>query len=636
MKMKIKYTCAKCGEVYALNGFTNHIQRTHKMPYKTYYDTYIDPTEHVCPYCGKQCAFTNHHGYYDTCNDPTCVRKLQHETMRARYGKACRHADKIKPKRQIIYKFCCALCGHGYMSLLALNRHLNKKHTDITVEQYYNKYMGIAPGKCEICGGPAKWMGTHYHNVCGSPECTSKLRSRNNAMNNPEHRQKVRDKLAAFDEEKIAQIREKREMTCLAKFGVRHNWASAELREQGQYKTCADKYGDKNYHNVQQMQQTCQERFGVRSFSQTPEFQSKMWHKFTVNGVSFDSSYEYAFYNFLRCMGVDFEYHPKVKIEYSFAGEEHWFFPDFRIGDRLFEIKGEHLYKYMQIPDTKEYAKLQCILTNNVTIVVGCDVLRFISAVFNIDLTPELIKNHCAATEFPGTTKWLAAHPIWDCYVPGYMDPRSAWHDDAKLERAVQNMIKTINDSLISGKYDAFCTRHIKSLISGDYATKVLDRFTIAKIAPKVTALDETVLLKIIEESGVDLSAGVYCPMAGFGGIVRGVTRWFEDRGLPPDVEAYDINANFCKWYGWTNRDVLAQVIHTNKVVVVCPPFGKQYEHWKGTPDEMSDITFAEWVKLIKAHVIAPNYIFIGPETKPRKNRCGLFAKAVGVSLYKD
>ena len=104
--------------------------------------------------------------------------------------------------------------------------------------------------------------------------------------------------------------------------------------------------------------------------------------------------------------------------------------------------------------------------------------------------------------------------------------------------------------------------------------------------------------------------------------------------GLEPNIEAYDINENFCKWYGWTQRDVLAQVVHTDKVVVVCPPFGKKYEHWKGTPDEMSDIEFTDWVKLIKEHVIAPNYIFIGPETGEGKNKCGLFKRKLGISLY--
>lgn len=634
--MELKFICKICNKPCGKTGLTNHIQRTHKMSYKEYYDTYIDGSEHRCPYCGKECGFVSHYGYYETCCNPTCVRKAQHRTMYARYGKACRHLDKIKAKPIIDYPYHCEICGQGTKNLPMLNRHLKKYHPDVDIEKYYNTYLGVKPQVCEVCGNRAKWLGTHYHNVCGCPECTSVLRGKNNAMNNPVYRKKARDALIALPEEKKRAIREKAEQTCLARFGYRHNWSSPELREAGQYATCKTLYGDRNYHNVAQMQNTCTERFGVRSFSQTASFQSKMWHKFKVGEITFDSSYEYALYNFLNAVKLPFIYHPKESIRYEYAGKEHLFFPDFKINGHFYEIKGEHLYKNMQTPNTKEHAKLECILANNITLITKCDIFAFIDAIFGKSLSIDAIVEKCLHTEFPGNAKWPASHPIWDCFVPGHIDPRSAWADPGLVRRGVLNLVKTLNDALVSGKYPAFCARYIKSLLSGNYFDKVLDRFTIAKIAPKVTALHENELLRIIEESGVDLSPGVYCPMAGFGGIVRGARRWFETRGMRGDIEAYDINDRFCNWYGWTRRDVLAQVVHTNKVVVVCPPFGKQYEHWKGTPDEMSDITFKQWVSLIKEHVIAPNYIFIGPEVDGGKNRCGLFKRKVGISLYKD
>lgn len=636
--MKLKYKCALCDAEYALLGFTNHIQRTHKIKYKDYYDTYIEPgVDHICRFCGKPCDFSNSHGYYETCNSASCVRKVQHETMYNRYGKSCRHADKIKAKPVIEYKFHCALCGKGFKNHSTLNRHLNKEHiSEITTEEYYLKYLNGNVEYCEICGKPAKWLGTHYHNVCGSAECTHKLRQRNNPMNNEIYRKKISDGLKSIPPERKAEIRKQVEETCLEKYGYRHNWASPEMRENGQYKTCLEKYGDRNYHNIEQMQNTCMKHFGVRSFSQTAEFQEKMWHKIKRCGMTFDSSYEYAFYNFLKCIKKDFQYHPKVKFAYEFNGETHYFFPDFFIDGQYYEVKGEHLYEYMQIEKTKENAKLQCIIKNKINLITSCDVLTFINSVFNKNITQEIMVDACLATEFPGTMKWPAKHPIWDCFIPGYIDPRTAWKDNTLVTRAVKNMIKIINDSLVEGKYESFCVRYINAIINDDYFDKVLDRFTIAKIAPKVTALDENDLLKIIEESGLKLDSGIYCPMAGFGGIVRAAEKYAKEHCIEPNIEAYDINENFCKWYGWKQRDVLAQVVHTDKTVVVCPPFGKKYEHWKGTPDEMSDIEFTDWVKLIKEHVIAPNYIFIGPETGEGKNKCGLFKRKIGIALYKD
>lgn len=346
------------------------------------------------------------------------------------------------------------------------------------------------------------------------------------------------------------------------------------------------------------------------------------------------SSHERAFYNFLTIMKLSFEFQPKAKFRYEHDGQEYFLFPNFKIGENFYEITDEHWYEQMQIENTKENAELKCIDENNIKLITKCDVLAFINTVYGKSLSKGSIIQKCVNTKFPGTAKWPANHPIWDSFLPGRISPKEAWTKPNMIEKAVNNMIKIINDCLRDSKETRFCERHIDALLNGCYERLVLNRFTIAKIAPKVTALDETVLYKIIEKSGLDLSNGVYCPMAGFGGIVRGATRWFREHVLLPNIEAYDINKYFCDWYGWEQRDVLAQTITTDKTVIVCPPFGKKYEHWKGTPDDMSDIGFFEWTELIRKHIKAPQYIFIGPENTKGKNVCGLFKRTVGVAYY--
>lgn len=85
----------------------------------------------------------------------------------------------------------------------------------------------------------------------------------------------------------------------------------------------------------------------------------------------------------------------------------------------------------------------------------------------------------------------------------------------------------------------------------------ILARFTIAKIAPKVTAINKKDVYKLMEESNIDFSKGVYIPMAGFGGIVEATKMWFINHKIPMKnnsyaylIEAFDINPNFCLWYG--------------------------------------------------------------------------------------
>ena len=649
--MKLLYKCAICSAEYGLNGFTNHIQRTHKIKYKDYYDTYVDTNEHMCPYCGKPCAFTNYAGYRKTCGDPHCAGKAQNATSRARYGESCRRPETMKPKPTINYKYTCALCGGGYNILRTLNRHINKAHPEITVENYHIRYLGVIPKTCEICGKRAKWLGVRYHIICDSPECTHVLRSKHNAMNNPEYKEKaIQGQLNMTEEQKRAKD-EKRAATCMKKYGVAHNWQSKECREKCKA-TTKERYGTSNGFQLPRTRRTIEKLYGVSHFSRPNEFAKRRKKKYYQDGIGFDSKDEIMVYNFTRITGHSVELQPEDRFTYEARGKTHYYVPDFKIDGNLYEVKGRQFFQdkdpskqminpYDRSMDDIYEAKHHCMLANGVTILTGTTIFDLVEQFYGIHTSEDSIVTICAESDFPGTSKWPENHPIWDCFVPGHSSPRDAWNNRSILVNSVKNLVQVLANSLMENKYHSFVRRHIDALrlINTDtmpIRQLVLNRFTVAKIAPKVTALRATDLLKIIEESGKDLSAGVYCPMAGFGGIVEGAKKWFKTRGLKPDIEAYDINKNFCEWYGWTQRDVLAQTVTTDKTVVVCPPFGKKYEHWKGTPDAMSDIDFIDWVKLIKEHVKAPDYIFIGPEPGTKKTKCGLFAKKVGIALYKE
>ena len=297
---------------------------------------------------------------------------------------------------------------------------------------------------------------------------------------------------------------------------------------------------------------------------------------------------------------------------------------------------------------------------------------EFISAQqFNIQnkqykITESQLVDWCLNNPFPGNNKWTANHPIWKCYVPGQPSPYDAWYDEKCIRKAVKNMFITLDRCINESKEEGFVKRHLyainscvienNKIISSDkrLLELVLARFTIAKIASKVTAISPTDCIKIFDESGIDLSKynGIYVPMAGFGGIVEGYKRWLKNNDSIDkisNIEAYDINKSFCDWYGWKQRDMLESIIETDKVCIVCPPFGKNYEHWVDSSengisqdiiDGMADITFIKWYELIKKHVKAPAYIIIGPELSSNGrdvNKCGnLFKKRAGIQLWTD
>jgi hypothetical protein len=275
-------------------------------------------------------------------------------------------------------------------------------------------------------------------------------------------------------------------------------------------------------------------------------------------------------------------------------------------------------------------------------------------------LTQEQIVNFCLKSDFPGTEKWPANHPIWKAYLPGCPSPIDGWKNESIIRAAVKNMFWILQKDSETKHEPNFVRAHQNAfnnavvvngkIVKGDLLLhKVLVRFTVAKIAPKVTAFSESTFLKIINETNIDLSSGVYCPMAGFGGIVRGTQKWFTNRGksFEGKIEAYDINEDFCNWYGWTQRNALAQTIETDKVVIACPPFGDKYEHWTDTNmtkseqekyDEMSSLDFHDWCKQLMEHIKAPNYIFVGPELdeNSKKGRIGLFKRKSGVQWYPE
>ena len=379
------------------------------------------------------------------------------------------------------------------------------------------------------------------------------------------------------------------------------------------------------------------------------------FYKYLINTFSFenvdpqhyDNQYPYSCDFFIP--GLDLY----IEIQGSWTHGKHPFNPD--------DKKDNEKLNYWKSKDNEYYnnaiytwtdldvRKRQCAKDNHINYleIFSNDIDDCIT-IFEDYLTEKIV-DYCLTQDLPGNGKWHSNHPIWDCNVGNKVSPRFAWSNRNYLEKAVKNIFYMLP------KDEKFKTRHIKELLNCQmldnrivYASQKLlqmiqDRFTIAKIAPKVTAISEYSVKKIIDESGIDISNGVYLPMAGFGGIYRAVKSYGDI-----DVETYDINEKFCHWYGWKQRDMLTQKVVTDKVCICCPPFGKKYEHWDGTPDEMSDIDFKEWYKLIKQYVIAPEYIIIGPEIdktgtgsnkgvdKDGKKQSGLFTKTVGIMRWTD
>ena len=557
--------------------------------------------------------------------------------------------------------------------------------------------------KCKICGNSVSFETRKnqwgYHIYC-SGDCAMHDESVKQQMYNTKellygdknynNKEKQIITLSKRTDEEIKQITEKAKQTRL-------------LKNDGKY------FSDESINKIKE---TTYNRYGVDSFTKTQIFRDLISeHQDTIQTKQYKTKKKNHSFNSSNIERELEKYFIENNINYisQYRSDKYPFSCDFYFPDSNYYIEiqgnwthGVHPFDKCNIDDIKTlnewenkskesafYKKAIYVWTEhdvkkrniakeneiNYLEIFSCDFAfcleQMISnKVFAIKpkykITEEQLIEWCLNNPFPGNNKWEVNHPIWKCYVPGQPSPYDAWSDEKYVRKAVKNLFQTLDRCINESKEDSFVKRHLcainsciienNKIISSDkrLLELVLARFTIAKIASKVTAISPTDCINIFDESGIDLSKynGIYVPMAGFGGIVEGYKRWLKKNDSIDkisNIEAYDINKSFCDWYGWEQRDMLESVIETDKVCIVCPPFGKNYEHWVDSSkngisqdviDDMSDITFIEWYALIKKHVKAPAYIIIGPELSSNgrdTNKCGnLFKKRVGIQLWTD
>jgi hypothetical protein len=97
-----------------------------------------------------------------------------------------------------------------------------------------------------------------------------------------------------------------------------------------------------------------------------------------LDGITFDSSWELAFYIYLRDYGIPFEYHPDIEFPYKLEEDDekfHIYRPDFKIHDKLIEIKGNHL------AEGKDKDKLSFLDRLGVDVITGNDIKPFLNYV---------------------------------------------------------------------------------------------------------------------------------------------------------------------------------------------------------------------------------------------------------------
>lgn len=145
-------------------------------------------------------------------------------------------------------------------------------------------------------------------------EKTKKTNLNKYGVNSPGQSKEIKDKQVESWKKHKDDILEKQQQTNIERYGVNWQVASEQTRKKIE-KTLLDRYG----------------KFIIRKF-------------YFYDDNFFDSSWELYMYIWLKDSGIDFEFQPSYIFEY--LGDDnkmHKYFPDFKIGDTYYDVKGGQL-----------------------------------------------------------------------------------------------------------------------------------------------------------------------------------------------------------------------------------------------------------------------------------------------------
>ena len=141
--------------------------------------------------------------------------------------------------------------------------------------------------------------------------------------------------------------------TMRRRYGVENSMMLPEVRDKAKA-SLLRRYGVEsplqNKEIMARVENTTMKRYGVKHVTQDPDFvarsirsrirNQKLDKKPKMDGLVFDSRWELIFYAYCKDHGLDVVYHP-CRLEYVYCGVKHYYYPDFKVGDKLYEIKGD-------------------------------------------------------------------------------------------------------------------------------------------------------------------------------------------------------------------------------------------------------------------------------------------------------
>lgn len=335
-------------------------------------------------------------------DDSTCLAetymRLKYKIFKRPVCEECGKPVKFigSKKHGVFQRFCCRRCSNSNELTKSRVREFNIKTYGVPVTSQAQCVKDKAKKHFkDVYGVDNPWQSKEIQDISKK---TKKLKYGNETYNN----------------------RKQSEQTCLRKYGVKVSSQNADVQRKAAISyhiimmenfgvewpmqntcikakyanTCLTNYGSTSYLSSNDFKNKCLELYGVENPMQCPEIQKKTILRYRFNELSFDSAPEIAFFIWLKDNNIEFEYQPNISFDYMHNGKLHKYFPDFKIGDMFFEIKGDHFFKdgkmicpyrdktwtdeqYMQECNKYE-AKHWCMLKNDIVILRNAEYAMFV------------------------------------------------------------------------------------------------------------------------------------------------------------------------------------------------------------------------------------------------------------------
>ena len=423
-------------------------------------------------------------------------------------------------------------------------------------------------------------------------------------------------------------IRNKIKSTCLERYGTESPMGSEYFKNKSK-QTCLEKYGVEYPMKLKEFQdrvkQTCLEKYGVEKFNQSYEFSKYHKSLYTYDNINFDSSWELMFYIYHKDLRHNIS-RASIRLEYVYNSEKHYYFPDFVVDNKLYEIKGPHFFKEdgtMQNPynhkqDGLFEAKRQCGINNNVVFISEHEMKEISNYVYK-----KYSKNYISLfkknLDFPFPNETLSNKSdfgviqhfhksIYYASKKNKLSPYNAWFNKNLIKRSALNRLKYVGSCKPSD---------------------IIQGFNIAGIAPKISVfkpkLAEDLIKKYISNADTIID-----PFSGFSGRMLGAYNcgihyigWDinEDHVRESnEIVTYKKIEDMC--------DVKVQDLISsqdrdwslkNVCLFTCPPYGGK-EHWNKNNDEIEK-SCDEWIDLcLEKHKGCQKYLFVVDKTEKYKD----------------